>query len=116
MEIFLWQRQSKTEQQSCRRLFDNDHDIGAAGNCTRKTALQTGDLIYQFKVTILDIKPAVWRRIQVSDCTLAALHDYIQAAFGWCEEHLHEFEIDGERYGPPPPDDMDFGVDWIDET
>ena len=52
---------------------------------TRTTAPKTGDLIYQFKVTLLDIKPAVWRRIQVPDCTLADLHEYIQAAFGWWE-------------------------------
>src|SRR6185437_4543215 len=37
---------------------------------TRKTAPK-GDLIYQFKITLLDIKPPIWRRIQVPDCTLA---------------------------------------------
>ena len=83
---------------------------------TRKTAPKTGDLIYQFKVTLLDIKPAIWRRIQVPDCTLADLHEYIQAAFGWWNYHLHQFDIDGERYGPPAPDDMDFGLEMIDET
>jgi hypothetical protein len=83
---------------------------------TRKTAPKTGDVIYQFKITLLDIKPAIWRRIQVSDCTLADLHEYIQAAFGWWNYHLHQFGIDGERYGPPAPDDMDFGLETIDET
>jgi hypothetical protein len=82
----------------------------------RKTAPKTGDLIYQFKVTLLDIKPAVWRRIQVPDRTLADLHGYIQAAFGWWDYHLHQFAIDGERYGPPAPDGMDFGLETIDET
>jgi len=28
---------------------------------TRKTAPKTGDLLYQFKITLLDIKPAIWR-------------------------------------------------------
>lgn len=83
---------------------------------TRKTAPKTGDLIYQFKLTLLDIKPAIWRRIQVPDCTLADLHEYIQAAFGWWNYHLHQFDIDGGRYGPPTPDDMDFGLEMIDET
>jgi hypothetical protein len=82
----------------------------------RKTAPKKGDLIYQFKITLLDIKPAIWRRIQVPDCTLADLHEYIQAAFGWWNYHLHQFNIDGERYGPPAPDDMDFGLEMIDET
>jgi hypothetical protein len=49
----------------------------------RKTAPKAADLIYQFKVTLLDIKPTIWRRIQVPDCTLADLHECIQAAFGW---------------------------------
>src|SRR6476619_597446 len=83
---------------------------------TRKRAPKAGDLIYQFKVTLLDIKPAIWRRIQVPDCTLADLHEYIQAAFGWENYHMHQFDIDGERYGPPAPDDMDFGLEMIDET
>jgi hypothetical protein len=83
---------------------------------TRKTAPKTGDLIYQFKVRLLDIKPAIWRRIQVPDCTLADLHEYIQAAFGWWNYHMHQFAIDGERYDPPAPDDMDFGLAMIDET
>jgi hypothetical protein len=83
---------------------------------TRKTAPKKGDLIYQFKITLLDIKPAIWRRIQVPDCTLADLHEYIQAAFGWWNYHLHQFNIDGERYGPPAPDEMDFELEMIDET
>ena len=83
---------------------------------TRKTAPKKGDLLYQFKVTLLDIKPAIWRRIQVPDCTLADLHEYIQAAFGWWNYHMHQFDIDGERYGPPAPDDLDFGLEMIDET
>ena len=50
---------------------------------TRKRRPTKSDLLYQFKITLLDIKPAIWRRIQVPDCTLADLHEYIQAAFGW---------------------------------
>ena len=61
------------------------------------------DLLFQFKITLLDIKPAIWRRIQVPDCTLADLHEYIQAAFGWENYHLHQFEIDGVRVQPTGP-------------
>ncbi len=82
----------------------------------RKTAPKEGALLYQFKITLLDIKPAIWRRIQVPDCTLADLHEYIQAAFGWENYHLHQFMIDGERYGPPAPDGQDFDLDFEDET
>lgn len=99
-------------------LLAEDH-AGLLGKETpkaRRTAPTTGDRIYQFKVTLLDIKPAIWRLIQVHDCTLADLHEYIQAAFGWENYHQHQFDIDGERYGPAAPDDRDFGLEMRDEA
>jgi hypothetical protein len=66
-----------------------------------------GKSVYQLKATILDTKPPVWRRLVVrDDSTLAELHDVLQAAFGWWDCHLHEFEIGGVRYG------VDDGEDW----
>ena len=57
--------------------------------------------IYQFKITLLEAKPPIWRRIQVQDCTLDKLHEHIQTAMGWTNRHLHQFEIKGDRYGDP---------------
>lgn len=94
-------------------LLSEEHAVAPR---TRKTAPTNGDRIFQFKVTLLDIKPAIWRRIQVPDGTLAGLHESIQAAFGWWNYHLHQFDIDGVRYGPPAPDDMDFDLEMTDET
>ena len=66
-----------------------------------------GTTVYQLKATILDITPPVWRRVVVpSDITLAGLHVVLQAAFGWWDYHLHEFEINGARYG------IDDGEGW----
>jgi hypothetical protein len=99
-------------------LFASDR-VGLLGEevpKTRKTAPKKGDLLYQFKITLLDVKPAIWRRIQVPDCTLVDLHEYIQAAFGWWNYHLHQFDIDGERYSQPAPDGDDFEMDFKDET
>ena len=59
------------------------------------------DLLYQFKITLLGIQPTIWRRIQVKDCTLDKLHEHIQTAMGWTNSHLHQFDINGERYGDP---------------
>src|SRR3954464_8878151 len=60
----------------------------------------TGEL-YQFKITLLDYDPPIWRRIQVRDCTLDKLHEHIQTAMGWTNSHLHHFRIDGTYYGDP---------------
>lgn len=82
----------------------------------RRRPASESDLILQFKITLLDIKPAIWRRIQVEDGTLADLHEYIQAAMGWWNYHLHQFEIEGVRYGPLPEDDFDYGLEMEDES
>ena len=98
------------------KFFEAEHaevfDLDAP--TTRRPAKT--DFLFQFKITLLDIKPAIWRRIQVPDCTLVDLHEYIQAAFGWENYHLHQFEIDGVRYSQPAPDGDDFDMDFEDET
>ncbi len=73
--------------------------------------------VFQLKVTLRDTKPAVWRRVLVDgSSTLDHIHEMIQAAFGWWDYHLHDFEIDGSNYGIPDPDGDDWGVPTIDET
>ena len=62
----------------------------------------SADSIYQLKITLRDIKPPIWRRVQVkSNITLAQLHDVIQATMGWEDYHLHQYEKDGIYYGLP---------------
>ena len=61
--------------------------------------------IYQIKVTLTDLQPPIWRRIQVrSDTTLAELHRNLQCTLGWTDTHLHQFIIRGERYSVPDED------------
>jgi hypothetical protein len=96
--------------------------------------------VFQLKATIVGTKPPVWRRLLVEEtASLQDLHHILQGAFGWYDCHLHEFEIDGVRYGtddgegwdPPPKDDQrvrlgavakqgttikytyDFGDNWV---
>jgi hypothetical protein len=76
---------------------------------------KASDLLFQFKIVLSDIRPAIWRRIQMRDCSLAQLHHYLQAAFGWGNYHMHQFEIDGERYGAEP-EDFGFGLEVYDES
>ena len=69
--------------------------------------------VYQLKITLRDIKPPIWRRVQVkSSTTLSQLHLIIQAAMGWYNCHLHQFSIQGIDYGKPDPD---YGLDICDE-
>jgi len=54
----------------------------------------------QIKVTLDDIEPPIWRRLVVPlTTTLSDLHHFLQAAMGWTDSHLHQFEIGGLRYG-----------------
>jgi hypothetical protein len=58
--------------------------------------------IIQAKVTLQDIEPPIWRRLLLPPTlNLAELHHVLQAAFGWRDEHLHEFIIGGLAYGAP---------------
>jgi Plasmid pRiA4b ORF-3-like protein len=55
--------------------------------------------IYQLRVVFRGISPLIWRRLLVrSDSTVAQLHEVLQIAFGWDDEHLHRFEIRGREY------------------
>jgi Plasmid pRiA4b ORF-3-like protein len=57
--------------------------------------------LYQFKITLRHIRPIIWRRIQVKNCSLDRLHEHIQTAMGWTNSHLHHFQIAGTYYGDP---------------
>ncbi len=55
--------------------------------------------VHTIKVSLRYMKPPVWRRLQVPSTTsLAELHDMIQAAMGWYDCHLHQFEVNGVHY------------------
>ena len=66
--------------------------------------------LFQFKVTLIDIHPSIWRRILVPDCSLEIFHLYLQTAFGWQNCHMHQFEISKKRYSTAMlgSDDLDF--------
>ena len=56
--------------------------------------------VYQLRIRLDRISPLIWRRLLVSDATtIAELHASIQIAFGWSDDHLHQFVIHGKHYG-----------------
>jgi hypothetical protein len=64
-------------------------------------AIPAAQRVYQFRITLLDTDPAIWRRIQVKDGTLDRLHEHIQTAMGWTNSHLHHFRVGRQLYGDP---------------
>jgi hypothetical protein len=64
-------------------------------------AIPSKERIYQLKITLKELKPPIWRRIQVKDCTLDKLHEFIQTSMGWTNSHLHHFRINDNLYGDP---------------
>ncbi len=67
--------------------------------------------ILQMKVTLLNSKPPIWRRILVpSNFTFKKLHDILQVAMGWSNSHMHEFVVNGEHIGDSDPE---FGLDDV---
>lgn len=68
----------------------------------------------QFKITLLDTNPPIWRRIVVpEDYSFWDLHVAIQDSMGWLDSHLHAFKIEGaNKYhiGIPDPDGDDYGI------
>jgi hypothetical protein len=62
--------------------------------------------IYQIKVTLNNCRPPIWRRTRVpGNITLRKLHDILQIVMGWTDSHLHQFTIDGTRYGDAQNDE-----------
>jgi Plasmid pRiA4b ORF-3-like protein len=60
--------------------------------------------VYQFKITIADSNPPIWRRVLVpSDYMLHQFHDVIQNCFSWYNCHLYAFYLSGTYYDDENP-------------
>lgn len=64
----------------------------------------------QLKIVLDNLKPAIWRRVVVrDDLTFLQLHKVIQAAMGWEDYHMHEFELSSPRIRIGTPTQDGFG-------
>ena len=77
--------------------------------------MKTTSCIYELRITLQEIRPPIWRLIQIpSTLRLCCLHDVLQAVMGWTDSHLHQFEKDGKYWGVPEHyEEVD--IDIIDE-
>lgn len=73
--------------------------VGKRGSKRQRT-IWTPPNAVQIHVALDDIEPAIWRRLVVPlTVTLADLHHVLQAAMGWTNSHLHQFEAAGLMFG-----------------
>ena len=62
------------------------HSAGRSGTTPRP--------VYQLKVTLMDSRPPIWRRVEIeSDVTLDLLHHTLQVVMGWTNSHMHGFRL-----------------------
>jgi len=84
---------------------------------TQKEKAKSPRKIYQLRIDLMETKPPIWRRILIhSDASLSDLHCAIQAAMGWEDYHMHQFEKDRRFYGPPESDEEDGYFQVLDEN
>lgn len=68
--------------------------------------------VYQFRVYLREISPAIWRRLLLrGDQTIADLHYTLQIAMGWSDLHLNRFVIHGKDFGVAHIGGMSFSDD-----
>lgn len=76
------------------QAFDNTGKHGAKTKPRARKAPTKDIFVYRFKVTLKDVRPPIWRRIEVpAEYSFWDLHVAIQDSMGWYDCHLHEFKI-----------------------
>jgi hypothetical protein len=82
----------------------------SAAAAERENAPENGkpngeNAVYQLKITLKDIRPPIWRRVLAPrNITFHKLHKIIQAAFGWQDYHLFDFDFGDIVVHIPAPD------------
>ena len=72
--------------------------------------------IYQLKISLLDVKPPVWVRLNVpAECSFATLHKTIIALSNWAGYHMYDFKFKKSNVEIKLPDESQAPdpMDWI---
>jgi hypothetical protein len=74
-----------------------------------------GTTIYQLNISLIGIRPVIWRRFIVpANIHLHRFHLMLQAIMGWTNSHLYRFQINGIEYGELDPDNEFDELDFVD--
>jgi hypothetical protein len=77
---------------------DFGYALPLTGLPPRRRAADGPAPVYRLRIDLKYMKPPIWRRLEVpGDLSLDELHQVIQIAFDWQDEHLHAFRT---PYGP----------------
>lgn len=72
--------------------------------------IQPDPTIVRLDAHIADIDPVIFRTLELPrDLNFAELHEVLQAAFGWTDRHLHQFNLSGLTVGAPEVLESGFG-------
>jgi Plasmid pRiA4b ORF-3-like protein len=80
------------------------------------------DSLLEIRVRLPECDPEIWRMLELAgSLSLGQVHEVLQTAFGWEDEHLHRFTagdpfarlrpVDGEIIEPP----QWLPVEWCEE-
>jgi hypothetical protein len=89
----------------------------AAGRGPASTTAAPGDTALVFDAELVDVRGVRARLAVLERQPLTALHDSIQEAFGWFDDHLYSFWLDGRFWGdeevtsPLVPDEAEHTAD-----
>jgi hypothetical protein len=114
--------------------------LSDGGTAAPPATKESGRTVHRMKISLHGARPPIWRRLEVpSTATLQQLHEAIQEAFGWADDHLWRFETSTGPYGRSDPElghrsaaakelqsvapragdrigyTYDFGDDWVHE-
>jgi hypothetical protein len=64
--------------------------------------MSSPEQIARLRISVKETEPEIWRLVEVpAEMTLKELHAVIQAAMGWDDAHLFQFQVGRERIAGP---------------
>lgn len=89
--------------------------IAVRGESVHTRRIADLEKVVVLRIELEGIEPLIWRRVGVrAGTSLSDAHRVIQAAMGWRDSHLWEFEADEHRYAMRLPSEPDWNERYED--